>query len=114
MYDDEPGVPVRSRHRARSGRECLIVANDAIAVVRTTLITVIHLRRKRSPCRIACRASISSIPAGVPAAAGFCAFDREHFGRIFYNQATKRARQASRRSPPCWVCTAGVAHMCPR
>ena len=39
--------------------------------------------------------------------------DREHFGRIFYNQATMSAG-ASRRSPPCSDPAPPAAPTCPR
>ena len=40
--------------------------------------------------------------------------DREHFGRIFYNQANMSARRASRRSPPCSARAPRAAPTCRR
>jgi acetyl-CoA carboxylase carboxyltransferase component len=39
--------------------------------------------------------------------------DREHFGRIFYNQANLSA-EGSRRSPPCSGRAPRAVHTCPR
>ena len=50
--------------------------------------------------RTVCRASISSIPAAPTCRLQDEVFpDREHFGRIFYNQATHVGAPAFRRSP---------------
>ena len=52
--------------------------------------------------RTGCRASTSSTPAAPSCRMQDEVFpDREHFGRIFYNQATHVGARASRRSPRC-------------
>ena len=85
-----------------SGRECMIVANDATVKGGTYYpITVKkHLRAQEIAGRTGCRASTWSTPVARSCRARTrCSPDREHFGRIFYNQATmsRRRHPADRR-----------------
>ncbi|EUA18116.1 carboxyl transferase domain protein [Mycobacterium xenopi 3993] len=104
MYDDEcPGAGIITGIGRVSGRECMIVANDATVKGGTYYpITVKkHLRPKRSPRRTGCPASISSTPA-----ARFCRAKTRRFPTATTSAASSTTRpssapKASRRSRPC-------------
>jgi 3-methylcrotonyl-CoA carboxylase beta subunit len=79
----------------------VIVANDATVKGGTYYPMTVkkHLRAQEIARRTGCRASTWSTPAAPTCRCQDEVFpDREHFGRIFYNQARCR-RWASRRSP---------------
>jgi acetyl-CoA carboxylase carboxyltransferase component len=79
----------------------MIVVNDATVKGGTyyPLTVKKHCARRRSRSRTGCPASTSSIPAARTCRNQDEVFpDREHFGRIFFNQANMSA-QGFRRSP---------------
>ena len=97
------------------GRECVIVCNDATIKGGTYYpITVKkHLRAQEiaRENRLPCIYLVDSGGANLPNQAEIFP-DREHFGRIFFNQATHERRWASRRSPRVMgSCTAGGAYV---
>ena len=83
------------------GVECVIVANDATVKGGTYYPMTVkkHLRAQEIALenRLPCLYLVDSGGAFLPLQDEVFP-DREHFGRIFYNQATSRARAASRRS----------------
>jgi 3-methylcrotonyl-CoA carboxylase beta subunit len=94
-----------------SGRECVIVCNDATIKGGTYYpITVKkHLRAQEiaRENRLPCIYLVDSGGANLPNQAEIFP-DKEHFGRIFYNQATP----AFRRSPPSWAPARRAVPMC--
>ena len=91
MYDDEcPGAGMIAGIGRVSGRECMIVANDATVKGGTYYpITVKkHLRAQEiaGQNRLPCIYLVDSGGAFLPRQDEVFP-DREHFGRIFYNQA---------------------------
>ena len=118
MYDGEaPGARASSPAIGRvAGRECVIVANDATVKGGTYYpITVKkHLRAQEIALqnRLPCIYLVDSGGAFLPRQDEVFP-DREHFGRIFYNQATHVGRAASRRSPRCWARAPRAAPTCP-
>ena len=95
MYDDEcPGAGMIAGIGRVSGRECMIVANDATVKGGTYYpITVKkHLRAQEiaGQNRLPCIYLVDSGGAFLPRQDEVFP-DREHFGRIFYNQATMSA-----------------------
>ena len=85
-----------------SGRECVVVANDATVKGGTYYpITVKkHLRAQAVAAdnQLPCVYLVDSGGAFLPMQDEVFP-DREHFGRIFFNQANLSGRRASRRSP---------------
>src|SRR5471030_991328 len=115
MYnDDAPGAGIVTGIGRISGRECVIVANDATVKGWTYFpITVKkHLRAQEVALenRLACIYLVDSGGAFLPLQADVFP-DREHFGRIFYYQA----RMSGKRIPLVAVlmgsCTAGGAYV---
>ena len=95
MYDDEcPGAGIIAGIGRVSGRECMIVANDATVKGGTYYpITVKkHLRAQEiaRQNRLPCIYLVDSGGAFLPRQDEVFP-DRDHFGRIFYNQATMSA-----------------------
>ena len=86
-----------------AGKECLIIANDATVKGGTYYsITVknTHPGAGKSRCKTICLASIWSTLVGPICRNGPDVFpDRDHFGRIFFNQAnmSRRRHSADRR-----------------
>ena len=117
MYDDEGGAPaagiVTGIGRVQ-GRECMIVANDATVKGGTYLpITVKkHLRAQEIALqnRLPCIYLVDSGGAFLPLQAEVFP-DREHFGRIFYNQAVMSANEVPQISAVMGSCTAGGAYV---
>jgi len=115
MYEDEaPAAGIVTGIGRVSGREVLIVANDA----RSRAGRIFPLpsenicARSRSRSRTASRASTSwtravhscrSRPRSFP--------DREHFGRIFFNQARMSAERIPQIALVMGSCTAGGAYV---
>ena len=96
MYDDEcPGAGMIAGIGRVSGRECMIVANDATVKGGTYYpITVKkHLRAQEIALqnRLPCIYLVDSGGAFLPRQDEVFP-DRDHFGRIFYNQATMSAK----------------------
>ncbi|CAH4029074.1 probable methylcrotonoyl-CoA carboxylase beta chain, mitochondrial [Pieris brassicae] len=96
------------------GRDCLIVANDATVKAGTYFpITVKkHLRAQAiaQECRLPCIYLVDSGGAHLPDQADVFP-DREHFGRIFYNQANMSADGIPQISVVMGSCTAGGAYI---
>ncbi|XP_047508464.1 probable methylcrotonoyl-CoA carboxylase beta chain, mitochondrial [Pieris napi] len=96
------------------GRDCMIVANDATVKAGTYFpITVKkHLRAQAiaQECRLPCIYLVDSGGAHLPDQADVFP-DREHFGRIFYNQANMSADGIPQISVVMGSCTAGGAYI---
>src|SRR6201991_5175768 len=113
MYDDEcPGAGMITGIGRISGRECMIVANDATVKGGTYYpITVKkHLRAQEIALqnRLPCIYLVDSGGAFLPRQDEVFP-DREHFGRIFYNQATMSAKEIPQGAAVLGSCTAGGA-----
>lgn len=96
------------------GRDCMIVANDATVKAGTYFpITVKkHLRAQAiaQECRLPCIYLVDSGGAHLPDQAEVFP-DREHFGRIFYNQANMSSEGIPQISVVMGSCTAGGAYI---
>ncbi|AHI01131.1 carboxyl transferase domain-containing protein [Kutzneria viridogrisea] len=115
MYDDEaPAAGVITGVGRVSGRECVIVANDATVKGGTYYpITVKkHLRAQEVALQnnLPCLYLVDSGGAFLPRQDEVFP-DREHFGRIFYNQATMSARGIPQIAAVLGSCTAGGAYV---
>lgn len=115
MYDDEcPGAGIITGIGRVSGRECVIVANDATVKGGTYYpITVKkHLRAQEIAAqnRLPCIYLVDSGGAFLPRQDEVFP-DRDHFGRIFYNQATMSARGIPQIAAVMGSCTAGGAYV---
>ena len=102
MYDgDAPGAGMVTGIGQVEGVECVIVANDATVKGGTYFPMTVkkHLRAQEIALenRLPCLYLVDSGGAFLPLQDEVFP-DREHFGRIFYNQAQLSARAASRRS----------------
>ncbi|HET9876894.1 MAG TPA: carboxyl transferase domain-containing protein [Mycobacterium sp.] len=115
MYDDEsPGAGIIAGIGRVSGRECVIAANDATVKGGTYYpITVKkHLRAQEVALanRLPCIYLVDSGGAFLPRQDEVFP-DREHFGRIFYNQATMSAQGIPQVAAVLGSCTAGGAYV---
>src|ERR1700716_2977791 len=115
MYGDEcPGAGLIAGIGRVSGRECMIVANDATVKGGTySPVTVKkHLRAQEIALqnRLPCVYLVDSGGAFLPRQDEVFP-DREHFGRIFYNQATMSARGVPQIAAVLGSCTAGGAYV---
>ena len=115
MYDDEaPAAGIITGIGRVSGRECVIVANDATVKGGTYYpITVKkHLRAQEVALHnhLPCLYLVDSGGAFLPRQDEVFP-DREHFGRIFYNQATMSARGIPQIAAVLGSCTAGGAYV---
>lgn len=115
MYDDEcPGAGMIAGIGRVSGRECVIVANDATVKGGTYYpITVKkHLRAQEIALQnnLPCIYLVDSGGAFLPRQDEVFP-DREHFGRIFYNQATMSAKGIAQIAAVLGSCTAGGAYV---
>jgi acetyl-CoA carboxylase carboxyltransferase component len=115
MYDDEaPAAGVVTGIGRVSGREVLIVANDATVKGGTYYpITVKkHLRAQQVAMenRLPCLYLVDSGGAFLPLQAEVFP-DREHFGRIFFNQARMSAAGIPQIAVVMGSCTAGGAYV---
>src|SRR6202142_4439994 len=115
MYDGEcPGASIITGIGRVSGRECMIVANDATVKGGTYYpITVKkHLRAQEvaEENRLPCIYLVDSGGAFLPLQAEVFP-DRDHFGRIFYNQARLSARGIAQIAAVMGSCTAGGAYV---
>jgi len=97
-----------------SGRECVIVANDATVKGGTYYPVTVkkHLRAQEVALhnRLPCIYLVDSGGAFLPLQDEVFP-DREHFGRIFYNQATMSARGIPQIAAVLGSCTAGGAYV---
>ncbi len=115
MYNDEaPCGGVITGVGRVGGRECVIICNDATVKGGTYYpITVKkHLRAQEiaRENRLACIYLVDSGGANLPNQDDVFP-DREHFGRIFYNQATLSAQGIPQIAVVMGSCTAGGAYM---
>jgi acetyl-CoA carboxylase carboxyltransferase component len=115
MYDNEaPGAGIVTGIGRVSGREALIVANDATVKGGTYYpITVKkHLRAQQVAIdnRLPCIYLVDSGGAFLPMQAEVFP-DREHFGRIFFNQARMSAAKIPQIAVVMGSCTAGGAYV---
>src|SRR5437764_486185 len=97
MYDDEaPAAGLVTGVGRVQGRECMIVANDATVKGGTYFPMTVkkHLRAQEIALQnnLPCIYLVDSGGAFLPLQAEVFP-DREHFGRIFYNQAVMSARE---------------------
>src|SRR4051794_36969262 len=115
MYDDAvPSAGVVTGIGRVSGRECVVVANDATVKGGTYYpITVKkHLRAQEvaRSNRLPCLYLVDSGGAFLPMQDEVFP-DREHFGRIFFNQANLSAQGIPQIAAVMGSCTAGGAYV---
>src|SRR3989441_5872663 len=115
MYEDEaPGAGIITGVGRVSGRECVVVVNDATVKGGTYYpITVKkHLRAQEIALqnRLPCLYLVDSGGAFLPEQDKVFP-DREHFGRIFYNQAIMSAAGVPQIAAVMGSCTAGGAYV---
>src|SRR3954469_13029138 len=115
LYNDEaPGAGVITGVGRVSGRECLIVANDATVKGGAYFPISVkkHLRAQEIALqnRLPCIYLVDSGGATLPHQADVFP-DREHFGRIFYNQARLSAEGIAQIAVVMGSCTAGGAYV---
>ncbi|MEV5707539.1 carboxyl transferase domain-containing protein [Actinoallomurus sp. NPDC052274] len=115
MYDDEaPAAGVIAGVGRVSGRECVIIANDATVKGGTYYPMTVkkHLRGQEVALhnRLPCVYLVDSGGAFLPKQDEVFP-DREHFGRIFYNQATMSRQGIPQIAAVLGSCTAGGAYV---
>jgi 3-methylcrotonyl-CoA carboxylase beta subunit len=115
MYDGEaPAAGLVAGVGRVQRRECLIIANDATVKGGTYLPITLkkHLRAQEiaQQNRLPCIYLVDSGGAFLPLQAEVFP-DREHFGRIFYNQAVMSAREIPQIAAVMGSCTAGGAYV---
>ena len=115
MYDGEaPGAGLVTGIARISGREVLIVANDATVKGGTyyPLTVKKHLRAQQVALdnRLPCIYLVDSGGAFLPLQADVFP-DKEHFGRIFFNQARMSAAGIAQIAVVMGSCTAGGAYV---
>jgi 3-methylcrotonyl-CoA carboxylase beta subunit len=115
VYDEEvPAAGVIAGIGRVSGIECMIIANDATVKGGTYYpITVKkHLRAQdiASRCHLPCIYLVDSGGANLPRQDEVFP-DRDHFGRIFYNQAQMSAKGIPQIAVVMGLCTAGGAYV---
>ncbi|MCI4675153.1 carboxyl transferase domain-containing protein [Candidatus Mycolicibacterium alkanivorans] len=115
MYDDQcPAAGMITGIGRVSGRECMIVANDATVKGGTYYPVTVkkHLRAQEIALqnRLPCIYLVDSGGAFLPRQDEVFP-DREHFGRIFYNQATMSAQGIPQIAAVLGSCTAGGAYV---
>jgi acetyl-CoA carboxylase carboxyltransferase component len=115
LYDNEaPAAGVVTGIGRVSGREVLIVANDATVKGGTyyPLTVKKHVRAQQVALenRLPCVYLVDSGGAFLPLQADVFP-DREHFGRIFYNQARMSAERIPQIAVVMGSCTAGGAYV---
>ncbi len=115
MYGDEcPAAGIITGVGRVSGRRCVIVANDATVKGGTYYPMTVkkHLRAQEvaGDNRLPCIYLVDSGGAFLPEQDQVFP-DREHFGRIFYNQANLSARRVPQIAAVLGSCTAGGAYV---
>ncbi|MCY7365398.1 MAG: methylcrotonoyl-CoA carboxylase [Frankiaceae bacterium] len=115
MYGDEaPGAGIITGGGRVSGRECVVVANDATVKGGTYYPMTVkkHLRAQEVALhnRLPCVYLVDSGGAFLPRQDEVFP-DREHFGRIFFNQATMSAQGIAQVAAVLGSCTAGGAYV---
>ena len=115
MYDDgAPSAGIVTGIGVVEGRECVIVANDATVKGGSYFPLTVkkHLRAQEvaEQNRLPCLYLVDSGGAFLPLQAEVFP-DREHFGRIFYNQAQMSAKGIPQIAVVMGSCTAGGAYV---
>ncbi len=115
MYDDDcPAAGIITGIGRVSGRECMIVANDATVKGGTYYPVTVkkHLRAQEIAAqnRLPCIYLVDSGGAFLPRQDEVFP-DRDHFGRIFFNQATMSAAGIPQIAAVLGSCTAGGAYV---
>ncbi|MEH3104894.1 MAG: methylcrotonoyl-CoA carboxylase [Sphingomonas phyllosphaerae] len=115
MYDDgAPGAGMIAGVGRVSGRECMIVANDPTVKGGAYFPMTVkkHLRAQEiaRENRLPCIYLVDSGGANLPHQAEVFP-DREHFGRIFFNQAQMSAEGIAQIACVMGSCTAGGAYV---
>jgi len=115
LYDgDAPGAGLVTGIGRVSGREVMIVANDATVKGGTYFPATVkkHLRAQEiaEQNRLPCVYLVDSGGAFLPLQAEVFP-DRDHFGRIFYNQARMSAKRIPQVAVVMGSCTAGGAYV---
>jgi 3-methylcrotonyl-CoA carboxylase beta subunit len=115
MYDnDVPSAGILSGIGRVSGRECMIIANDATVKGGTyyPLTVKKHLRAQEiaETNHLPCIYLVDSGGAFLPKQDEVFP-DRDHFGRIFYNQANMSAKGIPQLAVVMGSCTAGGAYV---
>src|SRR5436190_93776 len=115
MYEkDAPAAGIITGVGRVQQRECLIIANDATVNGGTYLPVTVkkHLRAQEIALQnhLPCIYLVDSGGAFLPLQADVFP-DREHFGRIFYNQAVMSAAEIPQISAVMGSCTAGGAYV---
>ncbi|MCW2964360.1 MAG: methylcrotonoyl-CoA carboxylase [Actinomycetia bacterium] len=115
MYDGEaPGAGIVTGIGVVEGRECVIVANDATVKGGSYFPLTVkkHLRAQEvaEQNALPCLYLVDSGGAFLPLQADVFP-DREHFGRIFYNQARMSAQGIPQIAVVMGSCTAGGAYV---
>ncbi len=115
LYDGQaPAAGIITGVGRVSGRECVVVVNDATVKGGTYFPMTVkkHLRAQEVALanRLPCVYLVDSGGAYLPAQDEVFP-DREHFGRIFYNQATMSAAGIAQIAAVLGSCTAGGAYV---
>jgi 3-methylcrotonyl-CoA carboxylase beta subunit len=115
MYDDDcPGAGIITGIGRISGRRCMVVANDATVKGGTYYPVTVkkHLRAQEiaGQNRLPCIYLVDSGGAFLPRQDEVFP-DREHFGRIFFNQAKLSAEGIPQIAAVLGSCTAGGAYV---
>src|SRR5467141_2792786 len=115
MYDGEvPAAGLITGIGRIMGRECVVLANDATVKGGTYFPMTVkkHLRAQEiaGDNRLPCVYLVDSGGAFLPAQDEVFP-DRDHFGRIFFNQATMSARAIPQIAAVLGSCTAGGAYV---
>src|SRR3954462_1047705 len=115
LYDGQaPSAGIVTGIGVVEGRECVIVANDATVKGGTYFPLTVkkHLRAQAiaEQNRLPCIYLVDSGGAYLPLQAEVFA-DRDHFGRIFYNQARMSAQGIPQIAAVMGSCTAGGAYV---
>ncbi len=115
MYANEaPGAGIVTGIGVVEGQECIIVANDATVKGGTYFPMTVkkHLRAQEiaEQNHLPCIYLVDSGGANLPLQADVFP-DRDHFGRIFYNQAMLSAQGITQIAAVMGSCTAGGAYV---
>ena len=112
--DDTPGAGIVTGIGRVSGRDVVIIANDATVKGGTYYPVTVkkHLRAQQIALenRLPCLYLVDSGGAFLPLQAEVFP-DREHFGRIFFNQARLSAERIAQIAAVMGSCTAGGAYV---
>ena len=115
LYDDDiPGAAIITGIGRVSGRQCMIVCNDATVKGGTYYPMTVkkHLRAQEiaEANHLPCIYLVDSGGANLPHQAEVFP-DRDHFGRIFFNQANMSAKGIPQIACVMGSCTAGGAYV---